>query len=703
MDMLLLGLVPGIPQAALRVIRDRAAGVPLYAVETVRMLLDQGRLSESGGRFRLDDDLGDLAVPDSLQSLIGARLDTLDEPSRQLVGVASVLGLSVGIEALAALVARPTADIRSMLDGLAAREVLVRDDGAVSPERGQYQFIQGVLRDVAYGRLSRRDRLALHLAAAAYFETSGSDELAGIVASHYLSALRSAPDDSDRDDLAARAGSALEAAADRARGIGAHASAAGYLAEALALTTDDDSRLRLLEARADALGDAGQLEESEAAAREVLEAGLARGDLGRAARGGTIEIQAIITSGRPGVAVIEAERIRALLGPVTGEDPDAIRLTAELARAYLMSGSPTAARDLIETILPTADRLGLREVVAQLLPSRAWAISSEGRSIEAIALLRGALVFAEREGLFNAEMRCRMNLSSWLFRESPAESFEIAWAGSRRARERGYMGWATSAGGNAADCAFMIGEWDQVEAMTQEVDALRAWTTPWDFTMPSSLATVWAYRGRLTETRELLARFDAQFPDVVDPQLQVTVLMARAHLTFAEGHLEDAIGQTRQIDRLLEGLGTGGEHWLGGMIALERRDIGRLKEVIQGLEARAVSRMTSVEGDLLRGGLRVLEGDLDGLAALDAAIVKFRIEGLGFPLALCLRARAMLEPDADGAAAAAAEARAVIGELGAVTLLRGLPGGAAAAGPPPDEIAGPLSTTVGRTANERSW
>ena len=273
MDMLLLGLVPGIPQPALRVIRDRAAGVPLYAVETVRMLLDQGRLSESGGRFRLDSDLGALAVPDSLQSLIGARLDTLDEPSRQLVGVASVLGLSVSLEALTALVHRPIADLRPMLDGLAAREVLVLDDGPVSPERGQYRFIQGVLREVAYGRLSRRDRLALHLAAADYFEGTGSDELAGVVASHYLSAIRSAPDDVDVAALSVRAGVALEAAADRARVIGAHASAAAYLADALALTSDEDSRLRLLEARADALGDAGQLEESEAVAREVARGG----------------------------------------------------------------------------------------------------------------------------------------------------------------------------------------------------------------------------------------------------------------------------------------------------------------------------------------------------------------------------------------------------------------------------------------------
>ncbi len=58
MDTLLLGLVPGIPQSALRLIRDRAAGIPLYAVETVRMLLDQGHLTEADGRFRLGDRSG---------------------------------------------------------------------------------------------------------------------------------------------------------------------------------------------------------------------------------------------------------------------------------------------------------------------------------------------------------------------------------------------------------------------------------------------------------------------------------------------------------------------------------------------------------------------------------------------------------------------------------------------------------------------
>jgi hypothetical protein len=642
-------------------------------------------------------------VPDSLQSLIGARLDTLDDATRQLVGVASVLGLSVSLEALSALVHRPSAAIRPMLDELAAREVLVLDDGPVSPERGQYRFIQGVLREVAYGRLSRRDRMALHLAAADYFGGTGSDELAGVVASHYLSALRSAPDDVDAAALSVRAGAALEAAADRARVIGAHASAASYLGDALALATDEEVRLRLLEARANALGDAAQLEEAEATARAVVEAGLARGEPDRAARGGTLEIRTILGRGRPADAVLEAQRILALLGSAAGEDPDAIRLTAELARAHLMSGSAAEARSLVDVILPTADRLGLREVVAELLPTRGWAISVDGRTIEAVALLRGALVFAEREGFFNAEMRGRMNLSSWLISDSPAEAFEIAWAGARRGWDRGYKGWASSAGGNAADCAVLLGEWDRIEDMADEFDALGPWTTPWDFVIPSSLAVVRAYRGRVTEARELMARFDAQFPDVADPQAQLTISFVRAHAAFAEGDLDEAGRQAREVERQQLSLGTSGEHLLAGVIAMETRDAVRLAGIIHGLDARKqIGRVTSVERDALRAGLRVIEGDIGALAGLDVANARFRADGLRFPLAIGLRARALLSPTAVSAAEASDEARAVIDELGAVTLLRGLPGDEPAAVPVQGQLAGRMSTSPSGATSEHA-
>jgi class 3 adenylate cyclase len=677
MDTLLLGLVPGIPQAALRVIRERAAGIPLYAVETVRMLLDQGRLSESGGRYRLDSDLGALAVPDSLQSLIGARLDTLDERSRQLVGIASVLGLSFSVGALAAMAERPEADVRATLDGLVEREVMLFEDDSLSPERGQYRYIQGVLREVAYGRLSHRDRLALHLAAAAYFDRAGNDELAGVVASHYLSAIRSAHDDAERAALVTRTIAALEAAATRSSAVGAHAGAAGYLADAVALGPDEPTQLRLLEAHAGALQAASRYADAEAVARTVLEAAFRRGELDRAARLGTVLTGAIISGGRPADAVSEATAVRVRLGPRADEDPDAIRLTAELARAHLMNGSPAAAAEVIDTILPVADRLGLREVMAELLPSLGWALAAEGRSIQAVALLRGSLAFAEGEGLFNAEMRSRMNLSAYNSDDQPAESLEVAWTGARRARERGYVGWAIVAGGNACDGAFGLGEWDRVEAMAAELEVLGVlgdWVNAWDFALAAVVCSVRSYRGRGSEARELMDRFDARFPDVADPQVRLTTFVTRSHLAYADGDLAAVTRFSRETDQLMLELGTGGDRLVAAAAAIEAGDVVRLAEVLSALEASQIGgRLGRAGHETLVGALQVLRGDLAGLDLVDQAIQMFRTHGVRFSLALALRARVMLAPSAEGAAAAADEARAILTQLGAITLLRGLP------------------------------
>jgi tetratricopeptide (TPR) repeat protein len=651
--------------------------------------LDQGRLSETDGRFRLASDLGALAVPDSLQSLLGARLDTLDEPARELVGVASVLGISFTLDSLVALAGRPSADVQRVLEGLVVREVLLFDDDPISPERGRYRFVQGVLREVAYGRLSRRDRLGLHLAAAAHFERSGSDELAGIVASHYLSALRSAPEDTDRTSLSVKAGAALEAAAHRSRSIGAHASAAGYLDDAVTLAADEPTRLRLLEARADALAGAGRFEDAEAVARQVVEAGLASGDLSRAARAGTILTSALIGNSRPAVAVAEASAIREALGSVADEDPAAIRLTAELARAHLMSGAHEAALELIERTLPIADRAGLREVVAELLPSRAWAIAAEGRGLEALALLRGALIFAEREGLFTAEMRTRMNLSAWASDESPAEAFDVAWTACRRARERGYMTWAMSAAGNACGAAILLGEWDRVETLALELDVLGEWTRAWSFTMPAAVCVMRALRGHAAEAHELLDRFDRQFPDVTDPQVAQTVLETRAVVAFAEGDLAEATRFSRMVDKLTLELGVPGDMLGAVAVAVEAGDVDRLVEIGDVIGRGFITgRLALVAGDVRAGALRVMRGDADGLRALDAASAIYRADGLRFNVALTQRCRVLLAPDAPGAAAAATEARTLLLDMGALTLLRGLPadpesspGSRSAAGP----------------------
>ncbi|MEO5987011.1 MAG: adenylate/guanylate cyclase domain-containing protein, partial [Candidatus Limnocylindria bacterium] len=89
---LLNGLVPGLPDEALAAIVGRAEGVPLYAVEMVRGLLADGRITRSGDVYEPTGDLTSISVPDSLRSLIASRLDGLDATDRLLLQDAAVLG-----------------------------------------------------------------------------------------------------------------------------------------------------------------------------------------------------------------------------------------------------------------------------------------------------------------------------------------------------------------------------------------------------------------------------------------------------------------------------------------------------------------------------------------------------------------------------------------------------------------------------------
>ena len=80
------------PTRCVAQILERAEGVPLYAVETVRMLLDRGLLAREGDVYRPTRPIESLAVPETLHALIAARLDGLEPAERSLVQDAAVLG-----------------------------------------------------------------------------------------------------------------------------------------------------------------------------------------------------------------------------------------------------------------------------------------------------------------------------------------------------------------------------------------------------------------------------------------------------------------------------------------------------------------------------------------------------------------------------------------------------------------------------------
>ena len=84
------------------------------------------------------------------------------------------------------------------------REVFTVSADPLSPERGNYQFAQQMLRQVAYDTLSRRDRKTRHLAVAAHLRAAfpgDGEEVTDVIARHYLDALNAIPDDPDTAEI----------------------------------------------------------------------------------------------------------------------------------------------------------------------------------------------------------------------------------------------------------------------------------------------------------------------------------------------------------------------------------------------------------------------------------------------------------------------------------------------------------------------
>ena len=155
MEELLTGFAPGLPEDLRTQILARAEGVPLYAVETVRMLLDRGLLAREGDVYRPTRPIEALDVPETLHALVAARLDGLAPEERRLLQDAAVLGKSFTKAGLVALSGLGEAELEPLLTSLLRKEVLSVQADPRSPERGQYGFLQDLLKRVAYETLAK--------------------------------------------------------------------------------------------------------------------------------------------------------------------------------------------------------------------------------------------------------------------------------------------------------------------------------------------------------------------------------------------------------------------------------------------------------------------------------------------------------------------------------------------------------------------
>ena len=536
MRQLLAGLVPGLPQAAVKNILERADGIPLYAVETVRMLVAAGRLELADGVYRPVGELTNLAVPETLRSLIASRLDGLEPADRSLLQDAAVLGQRFTQPALTAVSGIPANDLEPRMRNLVRREFLDVEADPRSPERGQYGFVQGLIREVAYGTLARRDRRSRHLAAARYFEGLGDEELAGALATHYLAAHEASAEGAESDAIAIQARIALRGAAERAAALGAHDQAVAFIEQALAISTDPTERAPLVELAADSANAGAAPELAERYAREAIDIHLAAGDDSDAVRCSALLGRILIDAGRLEDAIAAME---AALSRRGGESDDGVTavLLATLSRAYMRSDRRVPAIEVADRALTVAERDNLDAVVAEAFNNKGAALSGLGRRREARVLNEAAVALADRLGLTELALRARNNLSVVVFDDDPRLGLQITLDSvelGRRVGQRSIVHWQS---GTAAMYMHAIGEdWDGALAHLDET--LSEDTPAHDRTRALTIRAL-ILTERDEDARSALDEAIAAAAAHPEPQVTAGIAWARAQAALNENRFDE--------------------------------------------------------------------------------------------------------------------------------------------------------------------
>jgi class 3 adenylate cyclase/tetratricopeptide (TPR) repeat protein len=673
---LLNGLVAGLPDGLAAQILARSEGVPLYAVETVRMLLDRGHVVQQGSVYRATGPVETLEVPETLHALIAARLDGLTPEERLVVQNGAVLGKTFTKVALAALADADPSTYDAVLAALVRKEVLSIQADPRSPEHGQYGFLQDLMRRVAYETLSRRERRLRHLAAAAHLEAMAADddELVEVLAAHYLDAYEAAPDDEDAGRVRDQAHALLVRAGERAESLGAPGEAQRYYAQAAGLTDDHLARAALFDRAGQMATRAGRSDLSTELFEQAIRIYDAAGDTHAAARVTSRLAFGLERAGRHEHAI---QRMEAAFEVIGEDQPDAdlAFLTSRLGNALLFVGQLDRASMLIERALDMGEALALPEILVYGWGAKGVLAATRRRRHESRMLLTAAAELALEHGFMERAGVALGNLSDQAFAVDRYEealgylgrSLELARKTGDRPNE-----WFSHS--ESTYPLFQLGRWDEAMAAFAEVppDQLPSGHTL--ISPLTSIVEIHLNRGRLDEARKLLEVF-SRLPTSFDVQERVGYAGSAAAVAHAEGRHADALELGEQVLAARDLLGDTAQAVKQGLrwaaeAAYALGKLDRLDEILQIVERRPPglsSPMMEAHAHRLRA--RLAEGVGAADAHYSAAERQFEALGLTFWLAVTRleHGEALLARGGEGDPGALfADARATFLRLGAV-------------------------------------
>jgi class 3 adenylate cyclase/tetratricopeptide (TPR) repeat protein len=339
---------------------------------------------------------GEVVVPPTLQALLAARLDQLEQRERNVLERGAVEGEIFHRGAVQAL-APEEPQVTPRLAALVRKE-LIRPDKAQLPGEDGFRFRHLLIRDAAYEALTKATRAELHERFAGWLEQRGAElvELDEIVGYHLEQACRYR-DELGRPDpaLADRAAERLGRAGERALIRGDIPAAVNLLERSSTLAPTSSGSLESLGI---ARMEAGDLEGADRALTAAMERAEEEGDRRLAARAALARSRLRLLTGRASPDEVRAEAEDAILVlDVLGDDTGLARAWLQLTDAYSFRGDMAGMQQAAERALEHARRAGhVREEADALFWTFTGALYGEPRVLETIELCERRL--AETRG-----------------------------------------------------------------------------------------------------------------------------------------------------------------------------------------------------------------------------------------------------------------------------------------------------------------
>ncbi|HKC78055.1 MAG TPA: hypothetical protein VKB70_06690, partial [Gaiellaceae bacterium] len=527
-------------------------------------------------------------------------------------------------------------ELEPILGSLVRKEVLSVQADPRSPERGQYAFLQDLLKQIAYETLARADRKAKHVAAAEFLSSStgqSEQETVEVVAAHYLDAYEAAPDAEDAGQLRAKAGEQLTLAGERAASLAASEEAQRYFTKAAALAEDDSVRARLLEQAGGAAFDGARFDVSVELLDEAITLYNAAGSTHPAARA---TAQLGLSAWRNGDLKGGAHRLAQALDVLADDEPDAeiAALVEMLGRLNFFLGEHDLAWDRVERALEIAEALPAPEVLANALNTKSLLLDAKGRYEEGSALLARAVAIGREHDLRLSLLRAMNNYCVELsVRNRFSELEVVAREGEDLAHRLGLREAEQQFLSFVGLAAWMLGDWNECDAL---VDRYTAGGTYTPLFRANTIIFPGMHRGRVSEVRHALDDIEA-LRNSDDAQISGGFARLEGCVLHAEGRFAEAVAAQRASQELNTTIHSKIDTftWAYELESLaDAHDADQLEDCLRARDAlAAVERTSFVEAQhaRFRGRLLALRGDREGAAeALESASAQFSASGLRF-------------------------------------------------------------------------